>query len=169
MKRLFLTTVILMICVSALAQWQINHVDGDEMRGTAPYDYLCIGDEYSGIGILDNDIVITISGSGIFSSRDGDEIVMGKVGLYDKDPDLGGKMLELHLFFSHRNKAATTISKFTEYHDGSIFATYPNPKKIKKFRNMLYEHLINGGYVRFLIPRFADSDFEIVLPPIELQ
>lgn len=153
----FIIMMVFSLCINA--QWRLEHVPADELKGTKEYDmYSYVQDDlgaFSFYGFDEYQFKI-LSKKGIFNvEREGRwRGCLVLVGMYTEDDKLYDSF-KLWLDAQNGSQILQTRN----------MGTMSNPVGQKgKVRRML-DFLQRGkGYVRIVAPRYADSDFDIHIP-----
>lgn len=145
MKRLLLTLLVL-LNLSAHAQWTIAYNKPDELKGTSSF-YTNIFSTEDGDAISfrsDNDIILISSKNGQFAADNNKIHVL--IGLYVK-----GEIVK-KIEYDYPTSAKTTPNL-------GIRNTY-----LKPTRSMILKHLRCNGDVRIVVSRLHSADFDVTIP-----
>lgn len=162
MKRiavLFCAMLLVGLTANAQGTWKVSHRDADPMRGQTEQDVYIY--EINGVGSVvvwdwDKADFRLITTKGMFKNEytTNGKMVPVKAGFYNKQGKLE-KMVTVVMFpeDNHSNKWIAT-GGFYYFGRGSIRKIISNLKKGK-------------GYVRFVVQRYEDTDFDIIVTPYQ--
>lgn len=159
MKKLLSIVLLLLAVMTASAQgtWSVSHREADPMKGEESKDVYIYKD--AGVG----SVVVwdwgkadfrLITDKGMFRTRvsSGSVFVLVKVGFYDEQGNME-EMVTVNLLPEDNQ-----MNKYIATADYYMFGR----KDIRK----IIKHLKSGkGYVRFLVERFNDTEFDLKVTP----
>ena len=163
MKRFILLLSLMCVVLTSSAQrWEKRHQDADELKGTSAVDLHFADIPNMGvIVILDNKDVLTIGlKEGFFDSKRYEEylVVDGIVGMYGGN----GELVE-------KANIRIEVPKDSPKYIQAFFNTnlgYEGSGAIKKILSWIRN---NKGSVRFIIPKYGGTDFDVKLPTLLSQ
>lgn len=163
MKETVLLLLLMCMTLSSSAQrWEKRHQDADELKGTSAVNLHFADIPNKGVIIvLDNKDVLTIGlKKEIFDYKRFKEyfVVEGIVGLYGKNGDLVEKT-------NIRINVSEDSPDFAQAYINSDFG-YEGSGAIKKVLSWIRN---NKGSIRFIIPQYGGTDFDVKLPTIVSQ
>ena len=153
MKKIFALIMFVFIGLAANAQnWNHTHIDGDELKGTPENEvYVFVDENENGFVFGANEMffkVITKSG---FFNYNKYNIVSGIIGLYDENNNLLKKYDQFMFRVDNGLENTAYPNKYSKKGGN-------NKKNVKE----IFNHLLNvNGYIRIIIPRYGDSDFDM--------
>ena len=163
MKKLFLLLSLMCVILSSSAQrWVKHHEDADELKGL-PATNLHYAD-ISNIGsviIVDDKDILTISlRKGLFDYKSYDEyyVVDGIAGMYGENGNLVEKL-------NIRINVSADSPNFAQAYYNTDFG-YEGSGAIKKVLTWIRN---NKGSIRFIIPKYGGTDFDVKLPTLLSQ
>ena len=146
MKRFFSIIIMLLsIVFSSNAQWRINHVKGDELKGTKDHYMNSFTAKNDDAIIIqsDNSNIALYSDNGVFDISLNDDIDV-IIGFYEN-----GKLTK---------KTQTKFHSSMNYLDYAILHGNYDENKIGK---QIINHIRYKGDVRIIASKFHDSDFDV--------
>lgn len=163
MKRILLFLSLMCVIFSSSAQrWEKLHEDADELKGIpASNSHYANISNIGVIIILDDTDLLTISlRKGIFDYKRYKEyyVVDGIVGLYGENGDLVEKI-------KVRINVSEDSPNFAQVYYNNDFG-YEGSGAIKKVLSWIRN---NKGSIRFIIPKYGGTDFDVKLPTIISQ
>ena len=163
MKRLFLLLSLMCVILTSSAQhWEKHHEDADELKGTPAVDlhYADISNIGSIIIVDDKDILTFSLRKGIFDYKRYEEyyVVDGIAGMYGENGNLVEKV-------NIRINVSEDSPNFAQAYINTDFG-YEGSGAIKKVLSWIRN---NKGSVRFLIPKYGGTDFDVKLPTLLSQ
>ncbi len=163
MKRFILLLSLICVILSSSAQcWVKHHEDADELKGLPATNlhYVDIPNICSVIIIDDKDLLTITLRKGIFDYKRYKEyyVVDGIVGMYGENGDLVEKE-------NVKINVSEDSPNFAQAYFNTDFG-YQGSGAIKKVLNWIRN---NKGNVRFIIPKYGGTDFDIKLPTLLSQ
>ena len=163
MKRFILLLSLMCVVLTSSAQrWEKHHEDGDELKGTSAVDLHFADIPNMGvIVILDNKDLLTIGlKKGIFDYKRYEEyfVVDGIVGMYGRNGELVEKA-------NIRIEVSEDSPNFAQAYSNTDFG-YEGSGAIKKVLSWIRN---NKGSIRFIIPKYGGTDFDVKLPTLLSQ
>ena len=161
MKKIIAIALLLLagLSVSAQGRWTVSHREADPMKGQTEKDVYIY--EINGVGSVvvwdwDKADFRLITEKGMFKDEytTNGKMVPVKAGFYNKQGKME-KMVTVILFpeDNHNNKFIAT-GAFYYFGRGDIRKIISHMKKGK-------------GYVRFVVQRYNDTDFDIIVTPYQ--
>ena len=145
MKQLLLLAFTFFVCLSASAQWSVEFVQEDELKGITPHYFNYYSDPDKQVFLFKSNTLFLMVGmkDGIFNSNG--NFVNGLVGFYEGDK-LVGK--ETSTFYVPDEGIAAVLSG----------------EDNRDIILRIFDHIQKKGSVRFVIERYLQSDFDITVP-----
>ena len=164
MKKNVLLLLLMFMTLTGSAQyWEKHHEDADELKGTPATNLYYANISNVGVVIImeDTDLLTFSVKKGVFDYKHYKTyytVVDGIVGLYDENGDLVEKVVvRINVSEDSPNFAQAYINTDFEYEGSGA---------IKKVLSWIR----NGkGSVRFIIPKYGGTDFDVKLPTLLSQ
>jgi hypothetical protein len=163
MKKIILLLLLMCITLTGSAQrWVKHHESADELKGTSAVNlhYADISNIGSVIILDDKDLLTFSLRKGIFDYKRYEEyyVVDGIAGMYGENGDLVEKV-------NIRINVSEDSPDFAQAYFNSDFG-YEGSGAIKKILSWIRN---NKGSIRFIIPKYGGTDFDVKLPTLLSQ
>lgn len=162
MKNIIKIAVAVLIMVSALPmraqEWEIQSVDGDELRGTKADTFLVYDHKDGSVFVSQaNEAVLVKTNNGIFDFSGMDGHVNAIIGLYDTN----GALVEKLKFFAYGTLKNPESVVMKDYTMRMFNSNHPDNHQTTRMIDFIKN---KKGSVRIILPRYGDSDLDMKIP-----
>lgn len=157
--KIAVAVLIMAAAVPMMAQeWEIQSVDGDELRGTKADTFL-VYEHKDGVVVVSqaNEVVIVKTNNGIFDFSGMDGHVNAIIGLYDTD----GALVDKLKFFAYGTLKNPESVLMKDYTMRMFNSNHPDNHQTTRMIDFIKS---KKGSVRIILPRYGDTDLDMKIP-----